>query len=282
MILTAADWVALQKAYENGQLVRVLGREFGVNDKTIRDRAKRDGWVKPDKAKQQQLHHVAQRAGIEGPVAKAVLRRASQPLPPRETPQGPRSAEAVREDDLRGAFEEAIELLGDAVFEARQRLMDRANSHTLGNIDRLQALFDRQMDLLTVAASMPLAEDEPAQHRKSEALGYLLAGRGDSIGGHMAVLMKLAIEIQTVTRKALGITEMPSQHQHKHLHTLTAAGSGELTTSEERMQVMARMSTAQLSQIWHASRLLEGNIERPGIPLPPSDPGGQAAYYPQE
>jgi hypothetical protein len=51
------------------------------------------------------------------------------------------------------------------------------------------------------------------------------------------------------------------------------------TVSEERMQQLARMTTAQLSQIWHASRLLEGNTERPDIPMPPADPGRTAQKH---
>jgi hypothetical protein len=166
-------------------------------------------------------------------------------------------------------------LIGDAVVEAKQRIVERAAATDLGNVDRLQALFDLHMGLLELAASSPALEDERGQRRKSEAMAYLLCSRGDSITGHLLAVTKLASEIQTITRKALGVADPPKQLNVNHQRQAPTKS----TVSEERMQQLARMTTAQLSQIWHASRLLEGNTERPDIPMPPADPGRTAQKH---
>jgi hypothetical protein len=255
--------------------VRTLAREYHINESTIRERVRRHHWQRANKHDADELQRIARGGGLEGSVAKALLVRTSKPVPPRNPPQAPRSSEQIREAELKGAFEEAMGLIGDAVVEAKQRIVERAAATDLGNVDRLQALFDLHMGLLELAASSPALEDERGQRRKSEAMAYLLCSRGDSITGHLLAVTKLASEIQTITRKALGVADPPKQLNVNHQRQAPTKS----TVSEERMQQLARMTTAQLSQIWHASRLLEGNTERPDIPMPPADPGRTAQKH---
>ncbi len=276
--LQPAEWILIRQAYEAGTPARELGRKFSVNDKTIRERAGAEGWVKPQGSKG--LERASQRTSTpEGVVAKAVLRRLGTPQPPRNPPQPPRTPEELFEGDLRGAFDEMLDLMADQVAISRERVRDLADSRAMGNLDRLQRLFDQYMAILEQAGSFPDPEDEAAVRRRGEALSLLTIGRGDSIVGSIGAMLKLAVEIQAASARILAGGSGAPASLHLHQHQVMAQGP--LTLDESRMRAMASMSSDQLATIWQASRFLEGNTERPPIPRPPGDPGDDATFHPQ-
>lgn len=288
--LTPTQWEALRKEYEAGVPGRALARAYKVNEGVIRKRAKRDTWGVNSKAAAQ-LHATAERATLEGAVARQLAVRPRKGVArtqgaqgtqgDAEGTQGGRSDSFARGESLRGAlvadFQEARQAIGDAVITARAEVVARANMQTLGNADRMQSLFDRQAGLLEVVLSSPDPTDAGAVVARADAVNLLLSGR-ETIAGHLAAASRLMLDIQTATRKALGVDDK------QKLEISTPGGRGQSAAGSEAaalVPILAKMSTEQLADIWRVSRMLQGNLERPPIPVPPGDPGDDAAYFPQ-
>jgi hypothetical protein len=263
--LTSADWAAVRAAWEAGSSNRALHREFGVDESTIRTRAKKDGWQR-DPAAAERVHLRA---------AARTIAAAAEALPPAGPAPHPASRTSIPHPAPR-ARDPAAEVLADP--EARAELRDVAvdaaadvivsvNVEALRRTQRLASTFDRFLGLVTDVLATPDPLDEEGLKRKAAAMETLFVGKGDGVASALSALARLGESIQNQQRKALGAEDRPKQVQ------LTGADGGPIaTTRGGDGPNLDGMTTAELEILYEAALLVEGKRQRPPIPVPPSDP----------
>ena len=254
--LTQKEWAAVRAEWETGALSnRALGAKYGVDEAAIRQRsrnANQEGgaWVREANA----VDKIHERATIR----------------------------TIREQSAEGAeLRNANELRADPVTreELRERVIDEAadvmaaaTSQHLKRLDKAKGLADTWAGLLhEFLAPLPPGDPEKdaavkaAVERRTEAAERLLAGKNDSIGNGLQTLMRMLESIQKQTRIAMGVEDRPKKVE------MTGAGGGPIQT-EQAHDVgvdLSAMPTEKLALLYQAVQVLEGQTERPPIPVPP-------------
>ena len=261
--LTDEQWSALRAAWEAGTPNRALAAQYGVDESSIRYRAKKGAWQRDEAA--------LERMQAQGQ-ARTLLGAANPASPhgfPHPAPRGIARESLLTDEDRARLREEHVEAAADVIAAA--------NLAALAKVTRLDATFERLTSLLADALTTPADDDEAGRKRRAEALNVLLAGRSDSITSTIMAQAKLAESIQNQRRKALGADDRPKQVQ------LTGAGGGPIQTENHTATTVvdySRYTTAELEELMRAAAIIEGRQERPPVPMPPGDPlpvGDQSA-----
>lgn len=261
--LTDAQWASIQAEYATGATPRALGRAYGVDESTIRQKARKQAWTRDPQA-MERIREEADHRTLE----------AAALLPPSDPATGTRPCGVAR-----GEAEAAMHADLQAVAEdAKAELLARCNLEHLARLGRLKGMFGHYAGLLEAFLVHPGVPEEGKRHSPAEAerlrqaelaRALLLNARSDTIASHMQAVVKVAAEIQNQERKALGADDRPKRLE------LSAPGGGPIETKNTSVLAFAdpaKMSTSDLEKIYAAIEVMEGHQERPPIPVPPGDP----------
>ncbi|MCB4825540.1 hypothetical protein [Roseicella aerolata] len=165
----------------------------------------------------------------------------------------------VSDPDLRTAMRAQV-------IEAQARDLAAANIRHLGRLEIAGSIVDRLGQLLDDY----LAGSEEVGIRASQALSRLLAGRGDSLGGHLQAYMKALGSLQTQMRRALGADD-----RSKVDVMMPGAGPQAVPSQLDHGFDVTALPTDQLTALLALADLVTAQQGEAPLPMPPPDPGAR-------
>lgn len=295
--MSPEQWKACRSEYEMTAIsVRALCRKYGLSTGTISQRIARDGWKKDEDA----LAAIAAAARYIPPSYPGD----TPPTPPgqgggqggghqgadtpsvetsptdtgsdaqkvgRTAPDEVRTPLVISGDDVSVVLP-AIRTgdpVKDAVAETVRGIVVVETEKELRRIDALEVTYDAYHAALKTF----LTGDRNGQEW-ADAAALILAGRNDSVAGTVQAVTMMRDKLHTNRRRALGL-EQPTKHQHAHLHMGAqpgAPGAADVPPADQRLPDLSKMDTAQLEALYSLGLVIEGEKERPPVPVPPGGP----------
>jgi hypothetical protein len=302
--LTQDHWTAIRIMWEAGVVSdRALAKKNGVTPRAIakrRDDPNQPGgpWKRNETGGNAIIHEAAARSAVK--LAKSVhptvdgtpeksapedFATAEQPKsspkkssPEEEKPETPKrkkrrakkgnaAKEEVGESILSVATQEQIR--SKVIEEAIGGILLAHTQHLEQRVGPLKSLFGRLYGLLEDALTAPEGHDVVGLDKRARARAAL----GDeSLVSHLQLLVKLSESIQTQERKALGMEGLPIRGPEalgmtkvpEEVAQLAADAAAKLPAPD-----LSTLSTEDLQTLYDAALVLEGQKERPPIPVPP-------------
>ena len=192
MALSSMQWEIIRAAYHSGSYVRALARSHGVDESSIRQMARKQGWTR-DPAAAERIHHEAQLRTLEGIAGKHFPRR---PVPRHSAPR--RTSGLAREDlpeEVVEAIDRARTEIGETAADAKAQAIAKANidhwgadseaSGTLRHPDRLAPRLHASAGGRSRPSAPGRGKGDPAVLAPGEAV-YTPSGRSEVMLGDPA------------------------------------------------------------------------------------------------
>lgn len=289
--LSQAQWQACRLEYETSAIsLRAIARKHGVSPGTLCSRIQREGWQKDEDA----MAEIASAPRYIPPSYQGD----TPPIPPGEqggeqggeqrtltdspptntgqdaqkggqTPPTPVRTPLVISGDGMTVVLPPVRTgdpLKDATAEVVRGIVIVETDKELRRIDTLEATYEAYRNALHVFLTGDRESPE-----WSNAAALILAGRNDSVAGTVQAVTMMRDKLHSNRRRALGI-EQPQKHQHAHLHMQPPPPGASQPQGESAMPDMSKMDTRQLEALYGLGLLIEGEKERPPVPVPPGSP----------
>ena len=285
MALSSSQRDAIRTEYQNGAFVRALARSHGVHESSIREMASKRGWTRDPQATER-IRQANQPKGLDGIAGRYFPRRPThwrpvprymsywhEAMPPEvvERIEGTRIAVERYEAEARAEIDRVAERaraeIDELVIKGKADAVAKANADDLARAEKLDQIFQRLCDLLEEALQLP--KDEAGKARQAAALAALLPTRRDRLSAYLLQVGKLAVQIQAVSRRALGLDRPPAEPAPPRPAETPAAKP----PKNFDLTFFQSLTTDELRTLWEAGQIMAGKHRPPPPYMPPDDPG---------
>ncbi|MGG5810909.1 hypothetical protein [Falsiroseomonas sp. CW058] len=244
--LTPEQWASLKAEWRTGSFsTNELGKKYGVDEKAIRKRAAREGWLRD------------LGDAVDARTARKILGAESEPSDIGRSERGDRTPGEGRgsEEAVRNPFG----LIEEAIVEQMAERRATENLATLSRADDLKKLRNRLVFLVQEAVSGDM-------DRASQVAPVLMMGTGTNIPALIRSIASVDESLQKVVRTALGM-----DREAKTKVQVTGADGGPIRSEVTGSIDVGKLSTEQLAALAAVNRALDGEEARKGPPMPPGE-----------